>query len=294
MEFLRRALISIISFFILLSSNTAQGKVDPGRYGIQIVVFPAVQKKAVSDSLTRLLQSHPQTGNKNIIIGIQPEREMQDRTADFYLLLLVCVFLGLIRYRDPRYFQNMWRALWNPTLSARQIKDQFDIAPLSNLLMNIFFAIVGGLYLYYAVKVLTPGRTGNIPPALLILMLIAGIIVIYLGKYAIIRFSGWAFKVEGITEYYVFNIFLINKILAVVLFPFVVLFAFSDPMWIGPGIIISLIMAGLLLINRYTRSWQVFGSFFQYSKFHFFTYLCASELLPLAVLMKLLVRGLLY
>ena len=56
---------------------------------------------------------------------------------------------------------------------------------------------------------------------------------------------------------------------------------------------ITLLSTGLL-INRYTRSWQIFGSFFQYSKFHFFTYLCASEVLPLAVLMKILVQGLQY
>ena len=139
-----------------------------------------------------------------------------------------------------------------------------------------------------------PQRPQNIAPSLLLILLIAGMIFIYAGKYAVIKFSGWAFRVEGITEHYLFNVFLVNKIMAVVLLPFIVLLAFAEPEIAEPALVLSFILVLILFINRYLRSWQVFGSFFQYSKFHFFMYLCASELLPLAVLMKLLVRGLLY
>jgi Na+-translocating ferredoxin:NAD+ oxidoreductase RnfD subunit len=109
-----------------------------------------------------------------------------------------------------------------------------------------------------------------------------------------VRFSGWAFRVEGVTEHYLFNVFLINKILAMILIPFIIILAFADAEVAKQMIVVSFLVGGLLLLNRYIRSWQVFGSFFQYSKFHFFMYLCASELLPLAVLMKLLVKGLMF
>jgi hypothetical protein len=82
--------------------------------------------------------------------------------------------------------------------------------------------------------------------------------------------------------------------MALALLPFVLLIAFASPAYASPAIIVSGILVALLFVSRYIRSWQVFGSFFQFSKFHFFTYLCASEILPLAVLMKLLVRGMLY
>jgi hypothetical protein len=149
-------------------------------------------------------------------------------------------------------------------------------------------------YVYYVVRNFMPQRSGNIAPSLLLLMLIGGMVVIYVGKYAVIKFSGWSFRVESITEHYLFNVFLVNKILAIILLPFIVLLAFATPVIAQPALIVSFILILVLFVNRYLRSWQVFGSFFQYSKFHFFTYLCASELLPLAVLMKLLVRGLLY
>jgi hypothetical protein len=160
--------------------------------------------------------------------------------------------------------------------------------------MNIFFAFAGGAYMYYIVRYFTPISSGVIPPSLLIIMLIAGTGLIYVIKYSAVRFSGWAFRLEGITEHYLFNVFLINKILAITLIPFIIVLAFADHNLARQIVVISFITSGILLLNRYIRSWQVFGSFFQYSKFHFFMYLCASELLPLAVLMKLLVKGLMF
>ncbi len=229
-----------------------------------------------------------------IIGDVQSLHTAPSQTADFYLLLSLCLILGLIRYMDTRYFINLWKAFWNPTLSNRQLKEQLQSAALPDFLMNVFFAFAGGAYMYYIVRFFTPVPEGRIPPSLLILMLIAGMGVIYIGKYAAVRFSGWAFRVEGVTEHYLFNVFLINKILAIVLVPFIIVLAFASHQWARQAVFLSFIAAGILLLNRYIRSWKVFGSFFQYSRFHFFMYLCASEILPIAVLMKLLVKGLMF
>jgi hypothetical protein len=279
--------------FLLLSAK-AQAIVQPAAYGI--TEFPdsttlARGAQAWGDSI---IANHPMMANTYVISDIEHPHIAESQTADFYLLLSLCLILGLIRFMDTRYFINLWRAFWNPTLSNRQLKEQLQGAGLPNLLMNIFFTFAGGAYIYYVVKFFTPHHSGVIPPSLLIIMLIAGTGLIYLAKYAAVRFSGWAFRVEGITEHYLFNVFLINKVLAVALIPFIIILAFADHQWAQQVVIISFVSAGILLLNRYIRSWQVFGSFFQYSKFHFFMYLCASELLPLAVLMKLLVKGLMF
>ncbi len=220
--------------------------------------------------------------------------KLESRTVDFYLLVFLCLLLGLIKFVDERYFLNLWQAFWNPMQGNRQIKDQLQGAGVPNLLMNLFFVISAGAYLYYVVKLYTPDRSGNVSSSLLIVMLMVGTAMIYFAKYLTVRFSGWAFRMEGVTDYYLFNVFLINKILSVVLIPFVILLAFANAGVAHQMVLFSFILVGALLLNRYVRSWQIFGSFFQYSKFHFFMYLCASELLPLAVLMKLLVKGLMF
>ncbi len=287
----RRLLVSVV---VLSLCFAAQAQVRPAAYGIYTLADSATRARTSAAYADSFMQAHPMMATTYVISDIELPHIAESKTADFYLLLSLCLILGLIRFIDTRYFLNLWRAFWNPTLSNRQLKEQLQGAGLPNLLMNIFFTFAGGAYIYYIVKFFTPHHSGVIPPSLLIIMLIAGTGFIYLAKYAAVRFSGWAFRVEGITEHYLFNVFLINKVLAVALIPFIIVLAFADHQWAQQVVIISFVTAGILLLNRYLRSWQVFGSFFQYSKFHFFMYLCASELLPLAVLMKLLVKGLMF
>ncbi len=240
-----------------------------------------------------LLKTNPLISQQTIVNALTHYKAFTDKTYDFYLLFVLVLLLGLIRLADPKYFPMLWQSFRNPSFGNRQLKDKLHSASVPNILMNLFFTSSAAAYLFYLVKEIAPQRSHTTSPSLLIIMLVASMIIIYLGKYAVIRFSGWAFKVESITEHYLFNVFLVNKVLAIALVPFTLLMAFADSSWTQPALIISFVIILILFINRYMRSWQVFGSFFQYSKFHFFTYLCASELLPLAVLMKLLVRGLL-
>ena len=280
--------------FMLFACTKANAGVPFPQYDVVIAADSATLLKAGDAAATKYFAEHPMLATRYIVSDLELPHVMRSQTADFYLLLFLCLILGLIRFMDTRYFINLWRAFLNPTLSNRQLKVQLQGSGLPNLLMNVFFAFTGGAYIYYIVRFFTPYNSGVIPPSLLIIMLIAGTGLIYLAKYAAVRFSGWAFRVEGITEHYLFNVFLINKVLGVTLIPFIVVLAFADREWAQQVVFISFVVAGILLLNRYIRSWRVFGSFFQYSKFHFFMYLCASELLPLAVLMKLLVEGLLF
>lgn len=283
-----RLLLFIMVLLSLLQSPRLYATVNTAPWGVE-VPRNVVAARSVQ-AFDSLMKAHPQLAHANVLMAVVHPRIMKDKTADFYILLFLCIALGGIRIMHPKYFQNLWRAFRHPTLSRGQLKDQMESASLSGLLMNIFFAMTMGAYVYYLVGMFSPQRSSLYPPSLLIVMLMGGMMLIYLTKYLVIRFSGWAFKVEGITEYYIFNVFLINKILGIVLLPFTILLAFADPGLQAPAVIVSFLVVGFLLLNRYTRSWQVLGSFFQYSKFHFFTYLCASELLPLAVLTKLLLR----
>src|SRR5690606_15495613 len=94
-------------------------------------------------------------------------------------------------------------------------------------------------------------------PSLIISVLVLSLIALYGAKYAVMRFSGWAFNVRVIITHYMYNVFLINKVISIALLPFIILLAFAQPEIALPGTIISLFLVGLLFINRYVRSWQV-------------------------------------
>ncbi|NCX94981.1 MAG: DUF4271 domain-containing protein [Chitinophagia bacterium] len=56
--------------------------------------------------------------------------------------------------------------------------------------------------------------------------------------------------------------------------------------------LISFLVVIGMFLNRYIRSWKIFDAIFHNSKFHFFLYLCTSEILPMAVLLKILITTL--
>jgi hypothetical protein len=91
---------------------------------------------------------------------------------------------------------------------------------------------------------------------------------------------------QNVTDNYLFNVFLVNKILAIALLPFTIFLAFPNPIWASYLLMTSVILIAASFIVRYIQSWKVSSASFKLSKFHFFTYLCASEILPLAVLIK--------
>lgn len=220
--------------------------------------------------------------------AVSKSRPWLNKTTDFYMLLGLVLFLGVIRFIDPKYPGELWAAFLNTGFSGRTLRDKIEQSTIPNVLMNVFFVFVFGSYLFYVFRSPAFGlRTASVNP-LLIMTLMGGVALVYIVKYFVIRFSGWAFDLKGVTDTYLFNVFLVNKILAIALFPFTVVMAFQDRSWSSVAVVLSFILIVALLISRYVKSWQVLGSFFHYSKFHFFTYLCASEIMPLAVLTKFL------
>ncbi len=240
--------------------------------------------------LQRLAQ-HPQWNPARTVRIIQPKHTFQNRTADFSLLLLLLLLVGLVQFANPRYFSLLWRAFYYPTHTSQALRDQLDADPLTNLGLNALFACATGAYLYALLRLYEPaGEYAQYPPAMLLGAFITGVALIYIFKWIVIRFSGWGFGVSELTDQYLFNVFLMNKILALLLVPFAFILSFADPQWAHIVVVISLITGGILIAMRYARSWLALRSFFSNSRFHFLTYFCASEILPLAVLTKLVAR----
>lgn len=288
-DLMNRLFILLFCFlFIVSTTQVVSAKISPASFGLNIPVDSMQIKKQAAHSLDSIysfsLKSVP------YVYQIEKQRKpTNDRTWDFYLILILCLLLGLIRFTDPHYFAILIRSFRNPS-GSRHFKEQIQNATVPNFLMNVFFAVITGSFIYYAGRTLNGPISQTFQQPLTLVWLIGGILAIYLGKYFVIRFSGWAFRVQTITELYLFNIFLINKIIGIVLLPFLIFIAFGGASMAEPMLLVALVVVAILIFNRYARSWEVFASFFQYSRFHFFTYLCASEIMPMAILLKLLLR----
>jgi hypothetical protein len=87
---------------------------------------------------------------------------------------------------------------------------------------------------------------------------------------------------------YIFVIFLVNKITGIILLPFIILLAFSIPLWTDYIVIFSLLIMGLFFLSRYIKTYGVLEYRFPLQPLHFIIYITAVEILPLLIVYKLL------
>lgn len=281
--------LSVVILFIIISlffSAYSFGGIDVGKYALVKPLDEKLIEKNTQHSIDSLYHHSLFFHEKGVQYGVP--RSWVNKTVDFYILLGLVLFLGIVRFIDPKYLNEIWVAYFNTGFSGRALRDKIEQSKLPNVLMNIFFVFAFGCYIFYVFRSIAPGQEKFAINPFMVLAMVGGVIVIYVTKYFVIRFTGWAFDMKGVTDTYLFNVFLVNKILAMGLIPFTVIMAFQDQTWSSVAVVLSFIMVLALLISRYVKSWQVLGTFIHYSKFHFFTYLCASEIMPLAVLTKFL------
>lgn len=285
-KMLHRILLLIVLWVVVLGS--AQNLFAFEQYD---VTLDDATIKRISDSTYRaFVDSMPFIGkDKSLYQQIEKSYQPEDQTLSFYLILGLLGLLGMLRLMFPTYFQLLYQSFMSPMVNKRALREQIQQNVLANLAMNLFFFVSFGVFLYAVFSYRTNWiSSGQIAPEWLIVGTCTATALIYAVKYCVLRFVGWAFKVEQATNDYLYNVFLINKILAVVLLPFAIILAFGQGAWLNVIFLVAILLVAILLINRYTRSWSSLASFFQYSKFHFFMYFCASELLPLAILTKFL------
>jgi len=284
---MRYLYLLLLTVFVLLACAPAQSRV---LYGVDIPE-PVIEARAKARMNKDMLHDHPLLKAPHTINARDRVRPYKDRTGDFLVLLGLISVVGIFRFSNPTYFRNLFRAFRNQTLSTRQLKDQLRQNSAAGLFMDAIFCISIGLYLYYVIEHLKQSRLILEYPAFIIIpAFILLFLAIYLVRFLFLKFTGWVFNIPEITDNYTFNVFLINKVLGVLIIPFTVIMAFGEGPWVQVALFLSLLLIGILFLNRYLRSGIVFGYFIKFSKFHFFMYLCASELLPIAILVKVLSR----
>ncbi|MEO7530422.1 MAG: DUF4271 domain-containing protein [Sediminibacterium sp.] len=205
----------------------------------------------------------------------------------FYLMAGIVFVLAFIRVTFSKYFRNLFLLFLQTSLRQKQTRDQLLQDNLASLLTNFLFVISAGLYLTLIIRY---RNLSDIPFWWLAGGSAAVLLLVYLVKYLFLLFTGWVFNTQEAAGSYVFVVFLVNKVLGVLLIPFLLIFAFADPELVQVAVTLSMGLVVLLLIYRYWVSFTAIRSKLKVNALHFLLYLCAVELLPLALICKVLMN----
>ncbi len=215
------------------------------------------------------------------------ERKWEGKEVVFYTVIGLLLLFAIIKNSFRRYLSDLFGSYFRTTMRQRQVKEQLQQAPLPSLLFNVFFVLSGAVFVslvFYYFNI----AADELPFWMLAAYSAIALAVIYAGKFVVLKFFGWVFRLTEATDTYIFVIFSTNKVLGVMLLPFTILLAFSYGAVHTASVTLSLILVAALFAYRFFLSYISINRMVRINLFHFLLYLAAFEILPLLLINKLL------
>lgn len=215
---------------------------------------------------------------------IEEKRKPAGKEFLFYSLCAIVLVLGIFKKVHNVYFKNLLRVYFNTSLRQTQLADQLLQAKLPSSILNIFFTVTGGMYIWLLFNHYHPPRL--ISHKMLLPFCIISVAVIYLIKFCVLKFMGWVSDIKSTADNYIFAIFMVNKITGIFLVPVIIMLAFLTPKWFTVVANISFMMLGLFFLSRYIKSYGVVEKKLILTPFHFILYIIGAEIIPLMIIYK--------
>ncbi len=214
-------------------------------------------------------------------------REPKSKDDLFYLMAGIVFCLAFIRAAFPKYFRNLFALFFRSSLRQKQAREQLLQDNMASLLLNLLYFISMGLFVALSIQY---GHWTALSFWILAPACALALVFVYLGKYLFLLFAGWVFNAKEAAVSYTFIVFMVNKVMGVVLIPFLLVLSFSHLSVVQASLTISFTLIGGFFIYRYLVSFGAIRSKLKVNPFHFFLYLCAVEVLPLILIYKVLIN----
>ena len=221
------------------------------------------------------------------VFFVAERKEMEGKEFLFYTVCFIVFILGMFKTFYRNYFNNLFRVFFNTSIRQTQLTDQLIQAKQPSFILNVFFNISIGIYVWLLFKQYHPPRL--ISNELLLPFCIVGIGLLYFAKYCVLKLMGWMSGMQQAADNYIFVIFLVNKIVGIVLVPFIILLAFAMPQWVNYTTSFSLLLLGIFFLSRYVKTYGLLEFKFPLQPFHFIIYIASIEVIPFLIIYKVVI-----
>jgi hypothetical protein len=195
--------------------------------------------------------------------------------------------LGIIRMAFSKYFADLIRLFTKTTIQQKSLREQLLQNRLASLLMNLFFCLSAGTFLFQLARYKNWLPDNGIWWQQL-LMCVGLIAAVYVVKYIGTAISGWLFGFRELAEAYNFMVFLVNKVVGILLLPATIALALGVPDLQAICLVASLFGLGFLFLYRYILAIPLLRQHVRIIPIHFFLYLCAFEIIPVLIVYKVM------
>jgi len=219
--------------------------------------------------------------------GIQPLSETHPDSAFLFgVILTMLILLTLLVTLLRPVIGKVYKAFINDNLLNQLHREQGAVVLIPYRLLYFMFLFNAGVFLYLILKYLKVELFESYWWMLLACMaIVSGIFIL---KHFAIAFLGWVFPIEKEMRVYSFTIVVFNIMTGILLVPFNIAISYGSAEIINGAVYGAVGLLLVIYLFRSLRALFVGGRFIAVHKFHFLLYLCAVEVAPVLVLIKLI------
>lgn len=199
------------------------------------------------------------------------------------LIGLVAV-TGWLRIASGKFFREMFQAVFYHTAAENLYKITHFRKSFWSAGLNFLFVLNLALFVF-EVMVHFQARPGGLHGAVIWGIIAGSLLLLFWIKNGIYRLLGWVFNTREETGEFLFQVNLLNKAFGIMLLPFLVVIPYVHPQFelilIGAGFVL---FATMYLVQLGQGAKIILRQ--PLSLFYMILYLCALEILPIVVLLK--------
>ena len=207
----------------------------------------------------------------------------------FWGLLLCFVTYCMTKIIFPKRMESVFSHALQYNFAEKEFHKSNENSQIVTFVMNFLFAFCMGLFAFFALKTNYNWDFSTVKEIIFTMSFTLFFLLLYFFKKQFYRLVAIIFDREPYAQECSFNIYLINRVLGICLFPINIALAFIKPTIISTEtlLIIGYIIIGFFYIFKIFREIQI-SKKNRVSLFYIFLYFCTLEILPILLLIKVL------
>ena len=201
------------------------------------------------------------------------------------IILVLFVYTALLNITLGADIRDIFRSFYGKR-SAQFDKESRGINLWAFIGLYLLFALTFGLFLYQLASY--NSKYYPISGIQLFMALSLIIVVLFAFKFVILRFLGFLFDINKVVSEYITALYLTYFNIAFVFLPVALCFSLMQAALIPYLLAIAAILIVIIFVWIYLRSSVSIISNIRFHKFYLFIYLCALEICPILILIKVL------
>ncbi len=202
-----------------------------------------------------------------------------------FILLGLLSLMAIIVAIYSKEVTSIFQTFLSTNIQNNQ-RDQGNLLTIARFSSYILFVLGMGTFCFLIPQILLKEFQFNTFGALCLFIL--GLGAIYFLKHIQLKVLSYILPFRQEIESYSFIVSNTNKALGFIIVPLLFLIAYTPTTAQIMALYFSFILLSLIYIYRTLKGLAIAGSIILFHKFHFFVYLCAVEIAPIVILLKLL------